>query len=349
MTTIRDVARTAGVSVATASRALNGHLNVTEGVRNRVAEAAQQLNYIPHSGARSLTRQRSDAVGVVLPDLFGEYFSELVRGIDKVAHQAGLQLLLSNMHGSAQGTATAIRAMRGRVDGLLIMPPESDPAYLASSLPPGLPTVLINYPPGNVDVPSVAIDNYSGARAMTEALLARGYRRIAHISGPRDNRDARERLRGFTDVMRELGGEHGPLILPGDFSEEAGAEAARLIIAGNVAIDAVFAANDMMAVGCLAVLRDAGIVVPDDVAVAGFDDIPLARHTYPALSTVEVHIADMGAAAMSLLLTQLQGGDAPAQNQLLQPALMMRGTTAMNHKKARHKTAKEKRQEREKS
>ena len=347
MTTIRDVARSAGVSVATASRALNGHLNVTDGVRKRVTDAAAQLNYIPHSGARSLTRQRSDAIGVVLPDLFGEYFSELVRGIDRVAHQAGLQLLLSNMHGSAQGTTTAIRAMRGRVDGLLIMPPETDPAYLVASLPPGLPTVLINYPAGTIDVPSVAIDNYSGARAMAEALLAGGCNRIAHISGPRDNRDARERLRGFVDAMRERGGEHSPLILPGDFTEEAGAEAARLIIAGNVAVDAVFAANDMMAVGCLAVLREAGIEVPDDVEVAGFDDIPLARHTYPALSTVEVHIADMGAAAMSLLLARLRGDDLPVQNHLLQPALMMRGTTSIDHKKVRRTTAKNKREERE--
>lgn len=347
MTTIRDVARSAGVSVATASRALNGHLNVTDGVRQRVTDAAAQLNYIPHSGARSLTRQRSDAIGVVLPDLIGEYFSELVRGIDSVAHQAGLQLLLSNMHGSAQGTASAIRAMRGRVDGLLIMPPESDPAYLVANLPPRLPTVLINYPAGTIDIPSVAIDNYSGARAMTEALLACGYKRIAHISGPRDNRDARERLRGFVDAMRELGGEQGPLVMPGDFTEEAGAEAARLIIAGNVAVDAVFAANDMMAVGCLAVLREAGLTVPDDVAVAGFDDIPLARHTYPALSTVEVHIADMGAAAMSLLLSQLHGEAAPAQNQLLQPALMMRGTTAIEHKLKRRTTAKPRREEKE--
>lgn len=349
MTTIRDVARKAGVSVATASRALNGHLNVTDGARKRVTDAAAELNYIPHSGARSLTRQRSDAIGVVLPDLFGEYFSELVRGIDRVAHQAGLQLLLSNMHGSAQGTATAIRAMRGRVDGLLIMPPECDPSYLVANLPPNLPTVLINFPSGTIDVPSVGIDNYSGARAMTEALLAGGCKRIAHISGPRDNRDARERLRGFVDAMREGGGEQSPLILPGDFTEEAGAEAARLIIAGNVAVDAVFAANDMMAVGCLAVLREAGIEVPDNVAVAGFDDIPLARHTYPALSTVEVHIADMGAAAMSLLLAQLQGDDAPAQNQLLQPALMMRGTTAINHESMRRTTAKYRREEREQS
>lgn len=347
MTTIRDVARSAGVSVATASRALNGHLNVTDGARKRVTDAAAHLNYVPHSGARSLTRQRSDAIGVVLPDLFGEYFSELVRGIDRVANQAGLQLLLSNMHGSAQGTVSAIRAMRGRVDGLLIMPPDADPAYLVDNLPQGLPTVLINYPAGTIDVPSVAIDNYSGARAMTEALLASGCTRIAHITGPRENRDARERLRGFVDAMREVGGEHSPLILPGDFAEEAGAEAARLIIAGNVAIDAVFAANDMMAVGCLAVLRDAGIDVPGNIAVAGFDDIPLARHTYPALSTVEVHIADMGAAAMSLLLAQLHGGDAATQHQLLQPALTMRGTTTVGHRKMLRTTATDTREERE--
>lgn len=347
MTTIRDVAREAGVSVATASRALNDLSNVTAGMQERVKIAAKKLNYIPHSGARSLTRQRNDAVGVILPDLFGEFFSEVIRGIDLVAHQAGLQLVLGNMHGSAQGMVSAVRAMRGRVDGLLIMPNESDPAHFASSLPPGLPTTLINYPSGKIDLPSVAIDNYSGARLMTETLIARGYRRIAYVAGPRNNRDARERKRGFTDALSEMTGEQSPLILPGDFTEEAGGEAARVIIAGNVEVDAVFAANDMMAVGCLAVLREAGLAVPADIAVVGFDDIPLARHTYPSLTTMEVQIADLGATAMRLLLAQLRGEPNPGADILLKPSLMLRESIGTRHPKPHPDTTIENKQERE--
>ena len=164
MVTIRDVAREAGVSVASASRALNDHQNVTPETRGRVHEAARRLRYVPHEGARSLTRRRSDVIGVVLPDLFGEYFSELVRGIDRVAHASGLQLLLSNMHGSPHETASAIRTMRGRVDGLLVMPPEGDGSYLHDALPPGLPAVLLNHDETHGEASAVGVDNHGGAQ-----------------------------------------------------------------------------------------------------------------------------------------------------------------------------------------
>ena len=144
MVTIRDVAREAGVSVASASRALNGHANVTQETRDRITAAANKLRYVPHFGARSLTRQKADAIGVVLPDLFGEFFSELIRGIDRVAHEHGLQLLLSNMHGNPHEATHAVRAMRGRVDGLLVMAPEVGRESLLEALSPGLPSVLLN-------------------------------------------------------------------------------------------------------------------------------------------------------------------------------------------------------------
>lgn len=328
MVTIRDVAREAGVSVASASRALNNHQNVTPETRGLVHEAARRLRYIPHEGARSLTRRRSDVIGVVLPDLFSEYFSELVRGIDRVAHASGLQLLLSNMHGSPHETASAIRTMRGRVDGLLVMPPEGDGSYLHDALPPGVAAVLVNHDETLGEASAVGVDNHGGARTITEHLVERGYRRIAHIAGPRHNRDARERQRGFTDAIAATLGERGPVIVPGDFTEAGGAEAARLLIAGKVPFDAVFCANDMMAMGCMSVMIDAGLTIPDDVGVAGFDDIPLAHYATPPLTTMKVHIAEIGERAMTGLLARMRGTDDLPVLQILTPELVARASTA---------------------
>lgn len=329
MATLRDVAREAGVSVATASRAINGLGNVTAPTRAAVMAAVKKLSFVPHSGARSLTRRKTDTVGVILPDLFGEFFSEIIRGIDLVAHESGMHLLLGNMHGSAHETAAAIASMRGRVDGLLVMPPELKPETLAGHLDPALPTVLLNYEAGSLDIPYVAVDNYRGAYAMTEALLAQGARHVVHIAGPKHNRDARDRQRGFVDAMAKIAGERSPVILPGDFSEEAGMEAARLLVQGKMPADAVFAANDLMAVGCIMQLGEAGKKVPADMLVAGFDDIPLARHVSPTLTTMQVHIDQLGSTGMMMLLRMLRGEALGASSStVLTPALIARGTTA---------------------
>ena len=329
MATLRDVAREAGVSVATASRAINGLGNVTAPTRAAVMAAVKKLNFVPHSGARSLTRRKTDTVGVILPDLFGEFFSEIIRGIDLVAHESGMHLLLGNMHGSTHETAAAIAAMRGRVDGLLVMPPDLKPELLADYLDPALPTVLLNYDAGPLDLPFVAVDNYRGAYAMTEALLTAGARQVVHIAGPKHNRDARDRQRGFVDAMAKIAKERNPVILPGDFSEESGEKAARLLVEGQLPADAVFAANDQMAVGLIAELARAGVSVPGDVMVAGFDDIPLARHLSPGLTTMQVNIDRLGSTGMMLLLRLLRGDALGAASAtILNPNLIARGTTA---------------------
>ncbi|NYF33434.1 MULTISPECIES: LacI family DNA-binding transcriptional regulator [Sphingopyxis] len=329
MATLRDVAREAGVSVATASRAINGLGNVTAPTRAAVMAAVKKLNFVPHSGARSLTRRKTDTVGVILPDLFGEFFSEIIRGIDLVAHESGMHLLLGNMHGSTHETAAAIAAMRGRVDGLLVMPPDLKPELLSDYLDPALPTVLLNYDAGSLDLPFVAVDNYRGAYAMTEALLTGGARQVVHIAGPKHNRDARDRQRGFADAMAKIAGERSPVILPGDFSEESGEKAARLFVEGQLPADAVFAANDQMAVGLIAELARAGVSVPGDVMVAGFDDIPLARHLSPGLTTMQVNIDRLGSTGMMMLLRLLRGDALGAASAtILTPSLIARGTTA---------------------
>ena len=327
MVTIRDVAREAGVSVASASRALNGHDNVTPETRARVQTAATKLRYVPHSGARSLTRRKSDAIGVVLPDLFGEFFSEMIRGIDRVAHAHGLQLLLSNMHGNPHEESNAVRAMRGRVDGLLVMPPDARRERLFDALSPGLPAVLLNCHVPTTEIASVGIDNEGAARTMTRHLIDRGYRRIAFVSGPRHNHDSMARQAGFRAAIAETTGERDPIIIPGDFSEASGAEAARLLIAGRLKVDAIFCANDMMAIGCCGVLAEAGIAIGDKVGVAGFDDIPIAHYVAPSLTTMNVRIAELGATAAEKLIALMTGGAEDIGATILSPQLVERDST----------------------
>ncbi len=323
--TIRDVARRAEVSVASVSRALNGLNNVRGETRERIVAAAKELGYVPHAGARSLSLARTRAIGVVLPDLHGEFFSECVRGMDREARRRGYLLLLSNMHDDSEQAAVALRAMRGRVDGLLVMAPHITLESLERALPAALPAVLINAPGEVTSRPSLRLDNRAGAEAMVRHLLANGYRRIVHIAGPEGNVDARERLQGFRDALAELAPDMPMRIIAGDFNEEAGEAAARDILKSGEPCDAVFAANDMMAIGCLHTLRQAGKRVPEDIAVAGFDDVPLAR--YLALTTIEVRIAEIGARAVSRLIDMLEGKGPGAPIELHEPHLIARATT----------------------
>lgn len=322
--TIRDVAREAEVSVATVSRALNGHSTVRVPLRERIEAVATALGYVPHTGARSLSLARTNAIGVMLPDLHGEFYSEALRGIDGEASARGLQLLLSNMHGDQRGAET-LRFMRGRVDALIVMAPDIDPERLIAHLPARMPTVLISCPDVAADHPQFRIDNAAAAAAMVEHLVAEGRRHIVHLSGPRGNRDAEERIAGYAAAM----GRHGlpPRILTGNFDEESGTAAAHQLIAEVPRADALFAANDMMAIGALVTFQRAGLSVPSDIAVAGFDDIPLARFVTPALSTMRVGIAEIGAEAVSRVAAMLAGGT-DTEIRLVVPQIVPRASTA---------------------
>lgn len=327
--TIKDVARRANVSVATVSRALNGHENVTEAVRQRVFSAAHELRYSPHHAARSLSSRRTRTIGVVLPDLYGEFFSELMRGIDQVARERGLHLLVSSYHGNPEEQGTALRAMRGRVDGLLVMSPYLDNVdALTDNLSHAMPAVLMNTRLPDAGIPALSIDNYGGARTLMRHLVENGYRRIAFIAGPEDNFDAHERLRGYRDAIAEALPDTKPWILPGDFDEASGHRAGRELLASKLRPDAVFAANDMMALGCLFAFNQAGLQVPGDVALAGFDDIPLSRYVHPSLTTMRVDITEFGGRALRALLDRPEQDDAtvPAEV-LLAPELIVREST----------------------
>ncbi|MFT4256624.1 MAG: LacI family DNA-binding transcriptional regulator [Pseudoxanthomonas sp.] len=318
--TIKDVAREAQVSVATVSRALNGQENVAAGVRKAVQNAAQRLRYQPHAAARSLSSRTTQTIGVVLPDLYGEFFSELIRGIDAVARAHRRHLLVSSYHGHPEEQGEALRAMRGRVDGLLVLSPYADrPGFLADNLPAGLPVVMLGAQSQDPAHASLGIDNHGGAVAMVAHLAEAGHPRIAFIGGPQGNFDARERLRGYRDALARLLPKQKPWELQGDFSEAAGYEAGKQILAAKQRPDAVFAANDMMALGCLYAFSEAGVRVPDDIALAGFDDIPLARFVHPTLTTIRVNIAELGGRAMAQLLetVEARGGKAISAQMLM--------------------------------
>lgn len=308
--TIKDVAREAGVSVASVSRALNGSGGVTPATESRIRAVAKRLHYVPHSAARSLITRRTHTIGALLPDLYGEFFSELIRGIDLAARARGLHLLVSSAHDGVDEAAAALRAMRGRVDGMLVLSSRADRPFLEANLPDSLPTVLLNSAVRHPRYAVLNIDNEGGARAMVRHLVAAGHRDIAFIGGPPDNYDARQREQGFRAAMAEFAPDGRLQVLPGDFTEEAGHRAGRALAAQAQRPQAVFAGNDMMAVGCLAALREAGVSVPTQIAVAGFDDIPIARYITPSLTTVRVRIVELGRLALERLAAQL---DAPGQ------------------------------------
>ena len=305
-TTIKDVAREAKVSVASVSRAMNGGSGVTAETSLRIRQAAERLQYIPHAAARMLITRRTRTVGALLPDLYGEFFSELIRGIDLAARAHGLHLLVSSSHDGVEEAAAAVRSMQGRVDGLLILSERVDSAFLRANLPRDLPVVLLNSPVRNSGHAVLNVDNRGGAFAMVRHLIQAGHRNIAFISGPAGNFDSRQRLKGYRAAMARYAPDAPLTVLDGDFIEESGYRAGLQLAAMTPRPTAVFAANDMMAVGCLAAFKEAGLRVPEDIAVAGFDDIPIARYVNPPLTTVRVRIVDLGRSALEQLAELLQ-------------------------------------------
>jgi len=311
--------------VASVSRAMNGGSGVTAATSERIHAAASRLQYVPHAAARMLITRRSNTIGALLPDLYGEFFSELIRGIDLAARARGFHLLVSSSHDGAEEAAAAVRSMQGRVDGLLILSARVDAAFLRSNLPKSLPVVLINSAVKSTAHTVLNVDNFAGASAMVQHLLQAGHASVAFIAGPESNFDAQQRDKGYRAAMAKYAPNAPIRIVVGDFTEESGYRAGRELLAQQPHPRAVFAANDMMAVGCLTAFKEAGLRVPQDIALAGFDDIPVARYVTPSLSTVRVRIVELGRIALEQLVAQLDKADpAPISVQTLGCEIVVR-------------------------
>lgn len=331
VTTIREVARAAGVSVATVSRVWTGSSRVTEETSRRVREAAETMGYWPHAGARSLTTRQTGTLGVLLPDLFGEFFSEIIRGIDRTAHASGYQILLSSSHADAEEVVGVARALRGRVDGLIAMMPDREIVPVLKKLARIYRIVLLNAHPELEDLDSVSIANEAGAREVVRHLVDHGHTKIAFLRGPELNIDAEARYRGYCDAVSGAGLKVDPAFaLSGDFTEASGYVAGLAIARMNPRPTAVFAANDCMAVGCMSALRDAGVDVPKQVSLVGFDDIAVTRYLHPALTTVHVNPYELGCRAVERWFATAET-DAAIEHTVVPVSLMLRGSTAPAH------------------
>jgi len=308
--TIRDVARLAGVSIATVSRAFNGSSRVSDETRRHVHDVAARIGYWPNTAARSLTTSRTLTIGVLLPDLYGEFFSEVIRGIDQTARAEGYQILVSSSHADAETLVTATRSMRGLVDGIIVMAPHEGASRAVTQISENFIAVLLNPRVAAEGCPSISIANYDGAYAVVTHLLKQGHRVIATVKGPAGNVDAEERLRGYRAALRDAGVDPSTRWeIPGDFTESSGHWSARQILRLNPRPTAVAAANDYMAVGLMSALRDAGIRMPEEMAVTGFDDIAIAQFLSPPLTTVHVDAYGLGERAVRRWLALSRSGE----------------------------------------
>jgi DNA-binding LacI/PurR family transcriptional regulator len=321
--TLDQVAERAGVGRGTVSRVINGSPQVSEHTRRAVEAAVAELGYVPNLAARALVTRRTDAVALVISEseerVFSEpFFAGVVRGISAGVSAAGRQLVLALAAGEERPLERYLTPQH--VDGVLLVSLHGDDPLPELLRTRGLPVVLGGRPPCGYAGAYIDVDNVGGAKAGVAHLVARGRKRIATISGPRDMGAGQDRLAGYRAALAAACLEEDPgLVVEGDFSEVSGLQAMRSLLAGHPDLDAVFAANDLMAIGALRALRDAGRRVPEDVAVVGFDDSPLSRVTDPPLSTVRQPVEEMGREMAEMLLRLISGAHGDIQQSAVLP------------------------------
>jgi LacI family transcriptional regulator len=321
LATIRDVAQAAGVSIATVSRVLNGSPRVSDDARDRVWSAVAELDYWPNTAAQSLTTRRSNAIGVLLPDLYGEFFSEVIRGIDHAARQVKQQVLISSSHADTNTVLSAARAMRGRIDGLIMMAPDQGSIEPIHQIARRFPVLLLNPRSAVAGCSTVSISNFEGARTVVGHLLSLGHTRIAIVNGPKGNVDAEERRRGYRDAFARADlPASATLELCGDFTESSGFDSAQDLLRLWPRPTAVFATNDAMALGLLSALQTEHVRVPEDLAIVGFDDIAIARYASPPLTTIHVDAFELGERSVQLLLQAMSSETGRACHDEVLPA-----------------------------
>ncbi|OGC02195.1 hypothetical protein A2V82_09180 [candidate division KSB1 bacterium RBG_16_48_16] len=306
---IHEIARRAGVSIATVSRALNNNGAVREETRQKILQIAQEFNYKPNPIARGLSTRQTDTIGVILPELVDEFFMDIIRGIDEEAYRANRYVMVSSSHNQRNIVETLTEFMgSGRVDGLILMAPEMHKEVIRILHKSKRPMVLLNSCKDLDHAVSFRINNYQGAFAIVEHLIGHGYKNIGMIRGPEGNCDAEERYRGYCDALQR---NNLPVqrcfIVAGDFTTKSGYYGLMRLMSQPEKPEAIFAANDMMAVGAYEAAKNANINIPKDVAIVGFDDIFLSRLLSPRLTTVHVPIVELGSKAMRYLLKMITG------------------------------------------
>jgi LacI family transcriptional regulator len=306
--TIIDVAAEAGVSYGTVSRVINNDIHVKPETRERVLKAMKQLGYIGNRQARSLAGGKANMIGILVPDLGTEYIGEIVRGIDAELRMTDLDLIVYTTHRTASKETNYVANLaKGMVDGLLLVLPRSPSDYIGTLTRLNFPFILIDHQGTGTDCPAVGATNWQGAYHATEYLIRLGHQRIGFIAGSMDLRCAEDRLEGYRSALRTHHLMDAPeLVYIGDFFQPAGYAGAAALLDLPSPPTAIFASNDVMAIGVMDAIRNRGLRVPDDISVFGFDNIPQTSVMRPALTTVAQPLEKMGRVATQMLLDTLE-------------------------------------------
>jgi len=327
--TLKDLAKRLNLSVVTVSRALNDHPDVSEATKARVLSMARKLNYHPNSIARSLVQKKTHTIGVIVPEIYHSFFSEVVSGVEEVASQAGYQIILCQSNEDAEKERKNIDTLLSKqVDGILISVAESDrdPQPFRSLRQTGTPFVFFDRYLVGVEAPRVIVDDVEGAQQLVEYLIQLGYQRIAHFAGYPQISIGRDRLVGY---QKALAAHYIPvdphLIIEGGFNERDGVVAMEEILTRGDLPEAIFAVNDPVAIGAYKVCMEKGIRVPEDVALVGFSDIDVSSLLAVPLTTMRQPALQIGQEAARLLIRINEGEEVnPSEEIVLKTELIVR-------------------------
>jgi LacI family transcriptional regulator len=323
------VASAAGVSIATISRVVNGHGNVSEKTRNHVLEVLKELNYRPNRLARSLITKRSCIIALIIDDISNPFYPQIALGVETAAKNAGYSLILCNLNGSAETEIDYINVLLGRqVDGLIFVASRVDSSFYTTKLQIDVPVVSMDRQINIPGADQVFLENVAGGYKITKYLIDRGHTRIAHITGPLSMCTASDRKQGYHKALEEARiTSHKHLIVEADYKLLGGQLATEKILKAKILPTAIFYANDLMAIGGMDAIRRANLRTPEDIAVAGYDDISFAALTYPSLTTVQFPTINLGSMAMQMLLDRIQGlSSNEPRDVILEPSVIARNS-----------------------
>ncbi|NHI00405.1 MULTISPECIES: substrate-binding domain-containing protein [Oceanimonas] len=330
MATIKDVARLAGVSTSTVSHVLNKTRFVSPEITERVQQAIDQLHYTPSALARSLKVNQTRTLGMLVNSSANPFFAEVVQGVEQRCYELGYSLVLCNTGADSNRLGTSLDMLQQkRVDGIIVMCTRVNLTAGDLERHASLPLVMADWGPVDLDADLIQDSSQRGGRLATEHLLRLGHRRIGCITGPAGQRASEERLAGFEAALARAGlAVHRPWVVEGNFELAGGQAAMARLLALPDRPTAVFACNDMMAAGALRALADAGLHVPQDMSLVGYDNIELARYLVPRLTSIEQPKAGLGALAVDALLARIQNPHAPRRILPLEPSLVARESSA---------------------
>lgn len=331
MSSIKEVALEASVSTATVSHVINNTRYVSDAVRARVEAAIAKCRYYPNAHARSLASGKSDIIGLVISDIANPFFPELVKSIEAAAFERGYDVILSNTNYNTERTSHYVRRLIERkVAGVAIMTSEMDKRLIDELARREVPAVFLDVGHPGAHMSNIVVDYNGGIEQAIRHLVELGHRRIAFISGSPELRSSRRRLEAYQRIMGRLLPGEPDLLFEGNFKVDGGRRAAASLLRAhrNNMPTAVIAANDLMAIGVISEIESAGLDVPRDVSVIGFDDIALAAVTRPALTTVHLPLGDLGAQAVEVLLGSLEDMGRTGVEVKIPATLIIRESTA---------------------